>query len=200
MKTRIVLVLACSILLSSSVVSQEQLSDAEQAKRAALYAESMKPGPEHQRLESLVGRWEQEMKYWPEPGKPPITMKGMCENRMILGGRFLRSESKVEGPMAFEHQSVIGFDRRHKKYTVVGFDSMGTYFVTAAGGFNEATKAIVMYGEDADPLMGHTQKYDMIVRLVGPDKYIFEVVFKDPVHTHGKGEFKAVEVTHTRAK
>jgi len=117
---------------------------------------------------------------------------------MILGGRFLVSESKGgSGPMAFESMIIMGFDRRTGKFTTVGFDSEGTYSVAGAGAYDESRKAIVMYGEDVDPVLG-TQKYDMVVRIVSPTKHIKEVVFKDPAHTHGLPEFKMVEITLTK--
>lgn len=82
---------------------------------------------------------------------------------MILGGRFLLMESKSgEGEMYTETFNLAGFDRRHKKYTTIGLDTWGTYYVTAAGSYNDTTKTLKMYGEDQDPVMGFTQKYDFI--------------------------------------
>lgn len=180
-------------------LSQEKSQDADRAKKAAAYMAIAGPGPEHKQLESLVGTWDQEIKFWMEPGKPPVTFKGRTQNRMILGGRFLLSEGKGgEGAMAFERVSIMGFDRRHKKYTTVEFDSMGTYYVTGMGPYDEARKAIVTYGEDVDPMLGHTQKYDMITRIVSPTQYVVEVIFKDFEHTQGRGDRKIVEVTSTK--
>ena len=99
--------------------------------------------------------------------------------------------------MAFESMIIMGFDRRTGKFTTVGFDTEGTYYVAAAGPYDQSRKAIVMYGEDVDPVLG-TQKYDMVMRIVSPTKYIKEVVFKDPARTHGLPEFKVVEITFTK--
>jgi hypothetical protein len=127
--------------------------------------------------------------------------QGRCLNRMILGGRFLVSEGKgVLGSTPVETMNVYGFDRRFKRFTMVGYDSMGTYYVTAAGSYSEQEKAIALYGEDQDPVLGGTQKYNMIIRVLSPDRYVLEVVFKDPEHTQGKGDYKAAEITHTRVK
>lgn len=184
-------------IAASPALSQEKTSQPDKAKIAA-YMELAKPGPEHEQLESLVGTWDQEIKFYMEPGKPPMTFKGTCQNRMILGGRFLVSESKGgSGPMAFESVIITGFDRRTGKFTTVGFDTEGTYYVAGAGPYDQSRKAIVMYGEDVDPVLG-TQKYDMVTRIVSPTKYIKEVVFKDPAHTHGLPEFKVVEITFTK--
>ena len=189
------------LILSAGVARAQELSEAEKAKRMAESSALAAPGPEHQRLQSLVGRWDREIKVWPEPGKPSMTLKGTCENKMILGGRFLVSESKGNmGGMIIETFNIMGFDRRHKKYTTIGLDTFGTYYVAAAGPYDESKQAVVMHGEDVDPVLGGTQKYDFIFRVIGPDKYTFEIVFKDKVHTRGAAEFKAVEITNTRAK
>ena len=189
------------LILSAGVArAQENLSEADKSKRAAESYALAAPGPEHQRLQSLVGKWTEDIKVWPEPGKGPMSLKGTCENRMILGGRFLVTETRGDmGGMNVESTHITGFDRRRKQYTTVALDTFGTYYITAAGPFDESKQAVVMYGEDVDPLLG-TQKYDIIIRILGPDKYTMEIVFKDKVHTHGAAEFKAVEVTYTRAK
>jgi len=190
------------IAMCALALAQDKLSDEEKAKKAAASRAIGGPGPEHKQLEALVGVWDHEVKVWPAPGAPkPITIKGRSENRMILGGRFLVSESKGgTGGMAIETMSIYGFDRRSKRFTVVAYDSTGTYYVSAAGAFNEQEKAIVMSGEDYDPVFGGTQTYNMILRTVSPDSYVVEVVFTDPVHTQGKGPYKAVEITNTRVK
>lgn len=196
---RVVVSLALIVISAGAAVSQEKKSEADKQKMIAAYEELAKPGPEHKQLEALAGAWDEEIKFWMEPGKPPMTFKGTCQNKMILGGRFLMSEAKGgEGPMAFESMIIIGFDRRHKKFTSVGYDTMGTYFVTAAGAYDDSRKAIVMYGEDFDPALKHTQKYDLVTRIISPTQYVTEVIFKDPEHTHGQKEFKMVEITRTK--
>lgn len=195
---RIALLFALGLVVATSpALSQEKTSEPDKAKIAA-YMELAKPGPEHKQLESLVGSWDEEIKFFMAPGKPPMTFKGTCQNRMILGGRFLVSESKGgSGPMAFESMMIMGFDRRTGKFTTVGFDSEGTYYVAGAGPYDQSRKAIVMYGEDVDPVLG-TQKYDMVMTIVSPTKYIKEIVFKDAAHTHGLPEFKMVEIILTK--
>ena len=97
-----------------------------------------------------------------------------------------------------ESLTFLGFDRRHQKYTTVSMDTWGTYYVTAKGEYSEATKTITMYGEDYDPVMDITQRYNMIYRFPNPNQYISEVVFKD-FRSKGK-DFKMVEIVHTKSK
>src|SRR5580704_2200359 len=88
------LVLAVLLAASAGAQSQNKRSDEEKAKAAAAAEEMAKPGVEHQRLEALAGRWDQEFKFWPAPGRPPIQVSGKSVNTMVLGGRFLKIESK----------------------------------------------------------------------------------------------------------
>ena len=158
------------------------------------------PGPEHEILVKMAGTWEQTVKFWMKPGSEPSVMHGKSVNTMILGGRFLQSNvTGGEGEMKMEGLNLMGYDRRHKKFTTVGFDTWGTYYVTAAGPYDEKTKSIVMYGEDEEPTMGITQKYDIIVQIVDEDTYVTEIVFKD-ARTPDQKEFKMVEVTNKRVK
>jgi len=179
----------------------QKMSAEEKANRMADYYAIAGPGPEHKQLEAMAGAWNQEIKYWMERDKPPMVIKGNCESRMIMGGRFLSSECKSNaGGMTIESQVIIGFDRRHKKFTSVAFDSSATYYVAAAGPYDESRKAIVMSGEDFDPVLGGKQIYDFVIRVISPDQFVTEIIFKDEAHTEGKGDFKMVELTFTRAK
>jgi hypothetical protein len=145
------------IVFSNILAAQEKMNE----KEMEAYMELAKPGKEHKILESLTGTWNQELKIWHEPGKDPMVASGIAEGKMILGGRFVTTTSTSgEGDMKTEGLHILGFDRRHKKFTMVGFDNWGTYFVTAQGTYDKSTKTITMYGEDEDPIMGVTQKFN----------------------------------------
>jgi len=188
------------IVVTVAANSQERLDPQKQQEMMAAYLELAKPGEEHKLLESLVGNWNLEGKMWMQPGTEPMTFKGESVNKMILGGRFLLLESKGgEGEMYTETFNLAGFDRRHKKYTTIGLDTWGTYYVTAAGSYDEKTKILKMYGEDVDPVMGFTQKYDFIFHFESPDKVVYEVVFYDfPTVVGVQKEFKMMEIVYTR--
>ena len=204
-------ILICSITIAgwlglcsaASLGQAKQTPEQKEDKAAkAMAAEMALAGPaeEHRRLEALAGTWDREIKVWMNPGATPIAGKARSVGTMILGGRFLKIESKgTMGGFTVESLNIIGFDRRTKKYTQVGYDSTGTYYVTATGDYDPSQNAIITYGEDFDPVIGGTQKYTFIIRFISPTKYVEEVIFKDDVHTHGKGDFKAVEITNTKA-
>ncbi len=188
-------------LMLTGVTAQVEMDSAKQAEMMALFQQLNTPGEEHKRLEGLVGNWDMEVKIWSQPGAEPTVFKGKSTNKMILGGRFLESRSTSgEGEMYTEALTIIGYDMRHKKYTSVGYDTWGTYYVMAAGEYDDKTKSIVMSGEDYDPIMKFTQKWDFVLKFIDNDKYVWEIIFKDEWHTQGKGPFKMVEITSTRAK
>jgi hypothetical protein len=200
MKTRFALI---AVMLLSPVLlwSQEDVDTTEQEDMIAEYMRMAQPSEEHKLLETMVGNWELTAKYWVKPGAEPTTDTGKCVNRMVLGGRFLMSEwEQGEGDTQGHGFNIIGFDRRFNRYTLVGFDTWGTYYITAVGTRDEATNTITMSGEDYDPLGKLTQKYDFMVRFVDQDTHIVELVFKEGPLTEGLPEFKMAESTFTRVK
>ena len=189
------------ILLSGSAFSQEQPSSEESDDMQAYFQKVAEPGVEHQNLASRVGTWNQKVTLWPKPGAEPMVFEGTAENIMIMGGRFLQSTSvSGEGNMLTESLTIYGFDNRYGKFTMIGFDTWGTYFVTAEGSRQEDGKTVVMHGTDFDPLMNFEQEYDMTLVFVNEDTYISEVIFYNPEMTGGEEQFKMVEVVNTRVK
>jgi hypothetical protein len=156
-------------LLAAPVAAQEKPDTADMARRIM---ENAQPGPEHQQLAAFVGRWD-------------ATFKGMgmdftipVENRMILGGRFLTSSAggTVQG-MPFEILNILGFDRGPGVYTAVGFDTFGTFYVTAAGKWIEAENRAVLAGSYEDAVTGHAHVYEFVWTVQSPDRYTWEIVF-----------------------
>jgi hypothetical protein len=57
-----------------------------------VYTKLGTPGAPHKALASMAGSWITTTKSWMEPNKPPLESKGVCEQKMLLGGRFLQQE------------------------------------------------------------------------------------------------------------
>jgi hypothetical protein len=162
--------------------------------------ESLRPTTEHALLAGLEGRWTQDVTY--QMGGPPMQATGTLTNRLILGGRFLMSEGTSNNPMGFgdptvEVMAVYGFDRRVNQYTIVGYDTMGTYYVTAAGG-RRSDGLVLMSGETLEHEAGTSvmRRYDMTLRIVDADTYITEIIFKFP----GRPDQTVVSIRHRRIK
>ena len=190
-----VLTLAAGAALQEGGVeipSKEEL----QARAMAL----MTPGPEHEQLARWVGEWDAEVKIWMSPDGEPMVSSNKTTARMILGGRFLQSEASGEFMgMTVESMGIMGFDRRSEEFTTVGFDTLGTYYVTAKGTYDEETKTLTMRGEDYDAALGHTQEYEFAFTWIDDDHYTMALTFFDEITTQGQGPFKMVEIHYTRA-
>ncbi len=200
-KKQLSIMLAVCILVVGSVAAMEPPSDS--AKKAMMMQsmQAAQPGPEHKILEKMAGTWDTETKMWMQPGMDPMVTNGISDSKMVLGGRFLMSHDKSgEGIHMFENITMMGYDRRYEHFTVVGFDNMGTYYVTAEGTYDDESQTISLYGENKDPIANFVQKYDIVVTFIDDDKFVSELVFKNPEMTFGQDEFKMVEVTFTRKK
>ena len=175
-------------------MTADELADIQRRMAAAA-----QPGEEHALMATLVGGWHQVLKLTPAPGADVMTMEGTATNEMILGGRFLKTESDVVLPGAEGgSMSLLGFDRRSDEFNTIGMDTGGTYWVTAKGKYDEQTRTITMSGEDYDAIFDGIQEYDFRIRLVDDDTYVTEIWFKDSVHTRGGPPFMMVEITSTR--
>lgn len=116
----------------------------------AYYIETAKPVAEHARLAELTGPWKITTKLWFGPGDPQVGT-GTGSGRMILGGRFLEFTAETKGGFASDALTIYGFDRRTNDYTLVGYDTLGTYYITAAGKYDESKKAVVLRGSYLQP-------------------------------------------------
>lgn len=181
---------------ATTAFAQSQPTPAELEK----LLESLRPTAEHKALAQLEGRWHLDGTFL--MGGPPMKTTGVMTNRMILDGRFLVSEGTSNNPAGFGDptiglMSIYGFDRRTSDYTIVAFDTMGTYYVTGAGK-KAADGTMIMSGETLEHAGGvaATRKYDMTLKIVDANTYVTEVIFKFP----GQPDQTIVSLTHRRAR
>lgn len=125
-----------TIVLLATLMGQPQQQQMKaptpEEMKAAMAA--LAPGPEHKDFDPLVGTWDLDITY--SMGSQKMAFPGRGVNRLILGGRFLTAETTSKEPssgLSVETLSVYGFDRRTGDFTIVAYDTMGTYYVTAAG-------------------------------------------------------------------
>ena len=87
-----------------------------------IYMKLAVPGSPHKHLEEMVGSWTTRTVAWMEEGRPPMESKGTCEQKMILGGRFL--QRKYTGDMmgtTFNGINIIGYDNHTKNMSPSGW-------------------------------------------------------------------------------
>jgi hypothetical protein len=123
---------------------------------------------EHDLLGFMVGKSEHDVKMTMGHGIPDMTAKALGEGEWMLGKRFVvtRTRPAPGEEMATEAMNIFGYDTRKKEYFWIGLDTMGTYFVTAFGGYDEATKTFTLFGEETHEQIGKV-RHRMIITVTG---------------------------------
>lgn len=158
------------------------------------------PGPEH---EELLAGGEKEttlaLKLWMMPGMDPMQMASEGSRRPVLGGRFLelRTSGEFMG-MPMESISYLGYDRRNEEYTIVGLDTMGTYWVTARGNKNPETGVLELHGTDESPWGIERYRFDITLGEDGATKT--EIFFYEQGGKVYDPPFKMAEMVSTPKK
>lgn len=161
----------------------------------AMMAEMMKyatPGPAHQKLKNLVGKWKAVTKSWMGPGDPQVS-EGEVEYRMVLGGRYL--DETYKGTMMgqpFEGHGMTGFDNRKQQYWNFWVDNMSTGGMQMMGTANEVGDEITFTGTGEGP-DGNPMQYKTVMKLMDPNKHVFSMY-----GVMGDKEMEVMEVTYTR--
>lgn len=190
-------VTALCFLITGSIVlakQQKQKEPMDPQEMMEIYKKLATPGEQHRQLAAMAGSWTTKTKSWMEPGKPPMESAGVCEQRMVLEGRFLQQE--CTGDMmgqAFSGVGVTGYDNHTKKYVSTWMDSMGTgmYFMEGTGSADGRT--ITQKGSYDDPVEG-PMKLRAVTKIVDNNTEVFEMY---GTGKQGK-ETKMMEISYTR--
>ncbi len=178
------------MLLTVSNIFAQDMND----EAAKLYKELNTPGEEHAMLGEYEGKWKSEVtSFIPGMGESTSTANG--EARLILGGRFLEIKSTGEymGQMV-ESISILGFDKRFKKFTLDGYDTMGTYGTHSEGEYDKGKNIITYKGKNYEPLMKAYIDYTFKFYLTSKDEFSYELFF----HMPDGSDMKLFEVKNTR--
>ena len=171
--------------------------DAQQAMAA--YAKLAAPGPQHQRLASLVGTWKVTGKGWMAPGQPPAEMTGTNTATAIMGGRYVQSvHSGSFMGQKFEGRETDGYDNVTHEYWSTWVDSMGTGVTVSRGTCDDPCKTLTETGDEVDPMTGKTQKNRIVTTFVDADTYTMQMYLVGGAPDGG--DFKMMELTAKRQK
>jgi hypothetical protein len=176
---RVAIAILLSTVLAVSAAAQDKKKSHSEAMME-MYAELAKPVASHDRLHTFAGKWNVVSKMWMSPGAPPLSAKGTAKGHMILGGRFLQLDTSLSGPFASDSLTILGFDRRTSDYTMVGYDTMGTYYITAAGKHDVAKNALVLDGSYAQPPHGGMQSYRFVLDQPRASEHRMRLYFTMP--------------------
>lgn len=95
-------------------------------------------GPEHKKLQSLVGTWKTTAELRQEPGQAPITIQGTAEIR-ALGDLWITSELTGElDDHAYAGSLTFGYDPRQKAFVGTFIGDQCNHLWVYSGHMNEA--------------------------------------------------------------
>jgi len=101
--------------------------------------------PELEVFRKDVGTWDAEIEITLQPGAPPLASKGVSENRLRHGDRWLIVD--FENETGFGGHGIYGFDAQKKKYTGVWVDPTRTSLAVMEGEWDASSKTMTMRGE-----------------------------------------------------
>ena len=128
--------------------------------------EMTQPGPEHQMMTKMVGKWNAAGKMWMDPAAPPVESQGTMEYVSDLDGRYFQGTYHGNWMgMPFEGRSVDGFDRFAKEYFSYWYDNMGTGMMAMRGTASADGKIITMKGSAFDPMAGGNAEFKTVTDL-----------------------------------
>ena len=166
--------------------------------KMAEVAKYSQPGENHKRLDVLVGKWNYTVKFQMSPESEPEVSQGTNENKWVLGGRFIQSESKGEATKnfpAFEGMGFVGYDNVKGEYNSVWLDNMGTSIMKATGQFDTTANTLSESGSFSCPLSEtKNMEFRTVWKIIDNDHYTYEMFMNDK----GK-EIKGIEISYERA-
>lgn len=160
----------------------------------AIYEKVGTPGAPHRLLARLAGSWTTQMKSWMEPGQPPMVSAGRCENKMILGGRYLLQE--YTGDMmgtTFHGLGATGYDNHAGTYVSTWMDSVGTAILYFVGTESVGGSAFTQECRHDDPVRGPMQ-WRSVTSILDDNTHRFEMYITDRSGT----EEQMMEINYTR--
>jgi hypothetical protein len=159
-----------------------------------IYKKIGAPGAPHKMLAKLEGTWTTKTKSWMEPDKPPMESTGRCEQKMLLGGRYLKQEYTGEMMGSpFAGINLLGYDNHTKKYVSTWIDSMSTGIYYFEGTAGADSKTITQESSYDDPARG-PMVWRSVTRIVDENTLEYEMY----LIPEGGREEKAMEMTVTR--
>jgi hypothetical protein len=196
-----VAVIAAGAFFAGRALSEEPPSGSSQDAAEMMKAmEKLKtPGPQHELLKGLEGKWVG-TGTWTDAGVT-AKFKEDVTSKLVFGGRFLHSESKLvteaAAPwpaMTMNSVMYLGFDNAKQKYVQSMLGDMNTAIGISEGTYDAATKTFTLSGvETVAP--GKERKFRMTQKLVSANEWLFEFYYTGP---DGK-ETKAGTGTYKRS-
>ncbi len=173
-----------------------QMSAKEQAMMEK-YMKAATPGPQHERLAKLAGKWKLQVTSWMAPGGQPMKSDATAEFTSLYGGRFLQQEVKgtMPGDQTFEGRGIEGHDNVTGENFAVWVDNMGTGMMVLRGKCPADARKCTYKGTVPDAVAGKSVPITETITYTDADHFTFEMFGQAP---GGKKPYKSLEIVYTR--
>jgi hypothetical protein len=193
MKNTFIYATVCMLFFCTKTITSTAQTEAEMKAWQAY----MTPGDMHKVLAQAEGEWTTEGKMWMDPKSEPMTSKGECTYKMVLGGRY--QELQFKGDMMgqqFEGKGLMAYDNFKKQFESTWIDNMGSGIMKTEGKYDPATKTFTMSGKLVDPMTSKECTVRETLQIVDNDTHVMTMY-----NTIGsQPEFKTMELTFKRKK
>lgn len=152
------------------------------------------PAAEHAQLAASEGSWRTEMTYWASADAKPSVVRGMCDIRMILGGRYQQSVYRSDDGKGFEGVGYIAYDNARKMYISTWMDNTTTGVVYLEGNYDGSEASTEMEGKCTEVVACRQRGMRQITRNIDENTQIMETYESRP----GTNEYKSMEIKFTR--
>lgn len=157
------------------------------------YRFASRPDTEHRLMESLVGSWSVTAT-WNVSGQK-VKVTGVSENQFGLGGRFLECRASAgDGDTRVEALTLIGYDDRRSRFSVVAMNDLMSFYLPAWGTFDPARKSFIFHGKERDEVTGGVLAYRELLRIESPDRHVVEYYLDVP----NQAPVQILQATFTR--
>ncbi len=159
------------------------------------------PGEQHKVLDTLAGKCKHTMKWWMAPDAPPEESSGNSEKTWILGGRYLKDETKGQAMgQPFEGLGLTGYDNVKGEYTYVWLDNMSTGIMSSTSQYDPATQTFSEKGSFSCPVTGEKNKtFRAVTKIIDNDHFTY-TMYSTGMQKDGSPEFKSMEIMYTRVQ
>jgi len=155
------------------------------------------PGPQHERLKALAGKWDAEVTVQMMPGMPEEKSKGTEVDEVLWEGRYLETSFTGDfNGMPFKGHGLWGYDNAKQKYISLWIDSMSTMVMSAEGTPDESGKIITVKCDTTCPMTGKPMAVRAVLTLNDPDHHTYESF----ASLDGGPEHKSMTIKYSRAK
>ncbi len=155
-----------------------------------------KPGPEHERLAKLAGEYTTVSTFRAQPDAKPMESKGTATIRRILGGRFLKEESRgTFMGQPTEGVRLTGYNSPAGRYEATWVYTHSLAMMTLSGESKDDGKTIEWTGT-VEQGKGQKMTLYVVTHFIDDDHFVVELHAERP----GEGKGPVFETAYTRKK